>query len=338
MKIVKLTRDLLKSMGFSTLFCTIMSGSFGNIRQLYFVLVCAPIFGVLIFLANLLKRRLPKWSFAWSVLSTTVIYYIVAGFALCLSYVLLHQFRISNSDRWPSVFEYVRGSDFRFVMLWILICLFFSVILEEVAKKMGPSVLLNWVLGRYYKPREEQRIFMFLDMKDSTTHAETLGNLRFSALIQDFMKDLSEPIRQNRAEISHYIGDSAVICWKMKQGLRDDRCVQLFFDFLHRIDSKASQYHDRYGFVPTFKAAIHGGEVVTTEVGEIKSEIVFHGDVLNTTARMEALCNSVDQNLLISEDIRSQLSLDRYQLTDLGSQPLRGKKQTITVFGVAEKS
>jgi adenylate cyclase len=35
------------------------------------------------------------------------------------------------------------------------------------------------------------------------------------------------------------------------------------------------------------KAGAHVGRVVATEVGTIKSEIVFHGDVVNTTARVQ---------------------------------------------------
>jgi adenylate cyclase len=38
--------------------------------------------------------------------------------------------------------------------------------------------------------------------------------------------------------------------------------------------------------VPEFKGALHGGNVVVSEVGKYKSEIAYHGDVLNTTSRM----------------------------------------------------
>ena len=34
-----------------------------------------------------------------------------------------------------------------------------------------------------------KRIFMFIDMKDSTTHAEQLGHVKFTHLIQDCFRD-----------------------------------------------------------------------------------------------------------------------------------------------------
>lgn len=32
--------------------------------------------------------------------------------------------------------------------------------------------------------------------------------------------------------------------------------------------------------VPEFKAAVHAGDVITAQIGELKSEIVHNGDVL----------------------------------------------------------
>lgn len=34
----------------------------------------------------------------------------------------------------------------------------------------------NMITGRYHRPRKERRIYMFLDIKDSTALAERLGD------------------------------------------------------------------------------------------------------------------------------------------------------------------
>jgi adenylate cyclase len=41
---------------------------------------------------------------------------------------------------------------------------------NQVNKKFGPGVLAPLMLGRYRNSREAERIFMFMDLKSSTTH------------------------------------------------------------------------------------------------------------------------------------------------------------------------
>jgi hypothetical protein len=44
---------------------------------------------------------------------------------------------------------------------------------------LGPGVLFAFVAGRYYHPRREERILLFIDMRASTSIAERLGEQRF---------------------------------------------------------------------------------------------------------------------------------------------------------------
>jgi adenylate cyclase len=93
-------------------------------------------------------------------------------------------------------------------------------------------VLINLMLGKYHSPRMETRIFMFLDMKDSTTHAENLGHVQFSSLIQDGMKDLTRAIIEHKVEIYQYVGDEAVLTWGLRQGFENLNCLQVYYTFL----------------------------------------------------------------------------------------------------------
>ncbi len=202
-----------------------------------------------------------------------------------------------------------------------------------IDRKMGPGILWSWITGKYYNPKEEERIFMFLDMKDSTAIAEQLGNLKFSALVRDFFRDLTYPVLETSGEVSHYIGDEAVLTWKVEPGLRAANCAQLFFKFEDAIKARSSHYIAEYGLVPEFKAGLHIGKVVATEVGEVKSEIVFHGDVLNTAARIQGLCNEEGVGLLLSADLASRLELPADLTTrSLGMRSLKGKAHELEVF------
>lgn len=209
----------------------------------------------------------------------------------------------------------------------------------QISRKLGPGVLWNWITGRYHRPREEDRIFMFLDIRGSTTLAEQLGNLKFSGMIRDFMVDLTNPVLETQGEVSHYIGDEAVLTWTLKNGLKKANCVRCFFLMRDEIAARASVYQEKYGIVPEFKAGIHLGRVVACEVGSIKSEVVFHGDVLNTAARIQGLCDKLGGELLVSKQLQDAMTeRGEYAFESKGAQQLKGKAEEMEVFAVTPSS
>jgi len=201
---------------------------------------------------------------------------------------------------------------------------------------IGPRVLRNLLLGRYHQPREEERVFMFLDMRASTSHAERLGNVRYSSLVQDCFSDLTETIRAHQVEVYQYVGDEAVLTWPLRAGLAHQNCVSAYFHFVGTLHTRSDHYRQRYGFVPGFKAGISLGTVTVAEVGIIKREIAYHGDVLNTAARIQAQCNALGQPFLISEDVARHLGpTAAFALELVGELALRGKSRPVRLYGVA---
>jgi adenylate cyclase len=86
----------------------------------------------------------------------------------------------------------------------------------------------------------------------------------------------------------------------------------------------------RYGLVPGFKAGIHCGRVVAGEVGIIKRDITFSGDVLNTTSRIQGKCKEYNEEFIASDDLISLLKLPgSYTVQFLGSIKLRGKEKDV---------
>lgn len=93
------------------------------------------------------------------------------------------------------------------------------------------------------------------------------------------------------------------------------------------VERRCAHYLHEYGVVPTFKAGLHGGPVVATQVGDIKTDLVFHGDVLNTTARIQAQCNALQSRLLVSATVMEALALGpAYRVRPLSALALRGKQ------------
>ncbi|MEM9983913.1 MAG: adenylate/guanylate cyclase domain-containing protein, partial [Bacteroidota bacterium] len=177
------------------------------------------------------------------------------------------------------------------------------------------------------------RIFMFLDIRSSTAIAERLGHEKYFALLQDFFADISEPIVKHEGEIYQYVGDEVVITWPLEVGVTEARCIHCFYAICDAIQLRREHYQVRYGILPQFKAGLHHGQVTTGRVGRVKKEVVFSGDVLNTTSRIEGMCNRYQADFLVSKDLLDLLAIDdRIAYREIGSFLLRGKQEEVVLY------
>src|SRR3546814_3719670 len=85
----------------------------------------------------------------------------------------------------------------------------------SVARLIGPGVLASLLTGRYLRPREEQRIVLFLDLVGSTGIAERIGDVRFHALLSETFTRLSRIVTDSGGEVYRYVGDSMIATWPL---------------------------------------------------------------------------------------------------------------------------
>jgi adenylate cyclase len=195
----------------------------------------------------------------------------------------------------------------------------------------------SWIFGFMNKPREVERIFMFLDMKASTTLAEKLGHKKFSHLVQDVFNDLSV-VDNYHGEIYQYLGDGAIISWSLKKGLKNSNFLRAYFAFTHVIHKRRRYYHRKYDIIPKFKVGIHAGKVMVLQVGQIRRDISYNGDTINTAARIESMCNEYRQEVLISGDLFERMKDKKiYSFKNVGNIKLKGKRKAIDIFQVRKK-
>lgn len=238
----------------------------------------------------------------------------------------------------PSVMENLKAfaQDFVFISIVLYAGAFLALTLfiTDISNHVGQGVFHNFLLGRYHNPVQEERIFMFLDMKSSTTYAERLGHVRYFELLRSYYADMTHAILASSAEIYQYVGDEVILTWNLKKGLNKDACIVCFYEIKKALDNKKNWYIKKFGFFPTFKAGLHYGTVTTGEIGEIKKEILYTGDVINTTARIQDLCNEHGTSILISQDLFSSVSIKiQKDFAEIGSFALRGKTELIKLYG-----
>lgn len=214
---------------------------------------------------------------------------------------------------------------------------FFINFFKGVVKKVGRGNFRNWVLGMMNKPMEEERIFMFIDMKSSTTIAEKLEHKKFSHLVQDVFNDMAV-VDNYYGEIYQYLGDGAIISWNIKKGLKDNNFLKAFFAFTYVIQKRHRYYARKYGINPGFKAGVHAGKVMVLQVGQIRRDISYNGDTINTAARIESMCNEFHQNLLISGELYKLIQdKNSYNFKVAGDLKLKGKRKSTEIYQIRQK-
>lgn len=219
----------------------------------------------------------------------------------------------------------------------ILICIILGFLLQ-IQLHLGAGNLFALFIGKYHKPKIEERFFMFIDMKSSTTIAEKIGAIKFSELIQDCFYDLNGIVNQYFAEIYKYVGDEVILTWKKERGISKNNCLDFYFEFIASLLRKKQYYQSKYELIPEFKASINFGEVTVLEIGNIKREIAYYGDVLNTGARIIGLCSDYNSNLLIPIDLINYFDFSKeFSKIAIGDIELRGKEKKIELYSITKK-
>jgi adenylate cyclase len=209
---------------------------------------------------------------------------------------------------------------------------------DDINHMLGQNVLLDFVTGRYYRPRLEERVFLFIDIEGSTALAERLGPLDFHRLVNRFVVDITTPIVAAHGEIHRYVGDELIATWKLPVGIADAHCVRGCFAALERLAALRPVYLRDFGMPVDCRAGLHCGPVVTGEMGSVKKEIAFLGDTVNTTARIKEFCRQTGERVLASAALVDLIELPPgLHKRSLGDLRLRGKQSNVALYALEQE-
>ena len=291
------------------------------------------VFGLLeLLLFSKTEMRLRRLSFTKFFIIKTLLY--TAGIYTVIV-VLMIILGLFEDRKIEELFAYLVSMEQLILVVYVLVIYSLLVFFLQINRLMGMGNLWKFIRGKYHKPREEERIFMFLDMKSSTAIAEQLGHVRFYTLLNELFHEISQPVLISKAEIYQYVGDEVVLTWEMENGLRNSNCLMSFFMFQERLLRNSEYYHKHFGVKPAFKAGLHFGKVVSAQIGDLKREIVYNGDVLNTTARIQNECNKYQRDCLVSGTLMNRLKeINSFRWERLDTVKLRGKETEVELYSV----
>ena len=151
--------------------------------------------------------------------------------------------------------DLLAGANFWWTILFSFSVGFVVVSALTLNRLIGPGVLRNFLLGRYHAPKEEQRGLLFIDLVGSTAIAERIGATRFLALMNEFVYDIGEALEGSGGAIYRYVGDEAIITWRVDETRDLSGAVEVVFRLRARIAARGEEYRSHFGVVPDFRAA-----------------------------------------------------------------------------------
>jgi adenylate cyclase len=281
-----------------------------------------------------LKTHFNQRPFLYLVLVKTLAYTLILSFWLS---IINGFWQVIAEDRtfWEGIIHYLNDPMYFINLSTIFLVVLIYSSLLQINSLHRKGELINFIAGRYHQPREIERIFAFIDLKGSTTIAESLGHKQFGMFLKDYYSDITEPVKNSKAEIYQYVGDEVILSWKPSTGLKDNNAVLCITDLQQVIKDRSSYYENQYGYIPQFRVGMHLGKVLVTWVGELKKEILYIGDVMNTTARIQEECKRLQQDFLISEEIAGDTKDINGIKVDFEEQTVpRGKEKPVRLYSV----
>ncbi len=200
----------------------------------------------------------------------------------------------------------VTGSFLR-LALQVVVVTSVAILVVQVEELMGRRYFLGFLLGWYDKPREVERVILSIDLVGSSGLNEKMGDMRYFRFLNITHSLMTDAVLRDDAEIHKYVGDEVIFTWSMRSGTRNLNCLDLFFDIQERLRSHEKEFLRDFGAIPQFRAGLHGGRVISAQVGHIKRAIDLSGDVMNTTRRVLDLCKDLKADLLITDDLLQRM-------------------------------
>lgn len=323
----------------------LLTFGFSNVNAWFNASVIAVLCGLLIslFEVYLFRKPLRHLKFYWVFVIRTGVY------LFSMSSILFHVSLFSRMYRFHLSYKGVLASeefkvylyDGRFLREVVYITIFALIIhfTRMMNRKMGQGMLWSYISGEYYESRQVNQVFLFLRIKNSGNCLKNLGHFKYHEFLNQFYYRISESILKNGGNIYEYVEDLVVVRWNSQSTTSLVNGLNTFLNISKSIDKMKVEYYEEFGFIPEIEAALHGGSVVGAEIGELKTQIVYHGDTLNTTSRILDQCGVLGHDFLLSEEYKNRIERKIKVVFDpVGNIELKGKSKPMALYGLSENT
>ncbi len=287
-----------------------------------------------IYLYPKIPKRWPLWTKRgiWVLsISTLLVFHV---FTTQISYDVNIE-KKSWAVSWESGIAFLNSGVFYSFFVYFMIISMAVRFLRQLRLNFGEAIFFNYLSGKYATPFEVERTFMFIDLNNSTFIAENLGHQKYSRFLNKAFDDILEALQGFEFDIYQFVGDEIVLTWLAKDNAKNN-VLKMQQSITDKHVSLTDFYQGTFGTVPAFKSAVNTGKVIATLIGRGQKEFAYHGDVLNTAARVLQFCKKYNKSILVTEDYLDAYPDNHSAFTPklLDSVQLRGKQSFSQIFAI----
>ena len=181
-------------------------------------------------------------------------------------------------------------------------------------------------------------VVWFSDLAGFTRLSETIGPEGMLALLNDYAEVQVESIETHGGHVLKFIGDAVLAIFR-DGGLAaaSVRALDAAADYRRRLTELSERR--RAGGLPVVDThlALHVGELLYGNVGSPRRlDFTVLGPAVNEAARIEALCGSLEQSVVVSSAFAEAAGEVRSRLVSLGRYALKGVARPQEMFTLDE--
>jgi adenylate cyclase len=182
---------------------------------------------------------------------------------------------------------------------------------------------------------------LFADVRGSTALSESIAPEVWMAQLNEYLSQMSDAIFEYDGYLDKFMGDGIMALWNAfgRQPDHAELAMQAALEMLRRLEV-LNRYWARHEQRTPFRIgiAIHSGEAIVGNVGsDRRMQYTAIGDSVNTAARIEGMTKVHGRQFLASETAAARISPELAALTEMGETEVRGREQTVTIFGLADE-
>ena len=202
--------------------------------------------------------------------------------------------------------------------------------LSEAPDRQAPSTSATATPLRSIGPDAERRqlTVMFCDLVGSTALAERLDPEELRDQMQTYRKAVSDVAARYDGHVAQYLGDGLMIYFGWPRAHEDDaeRCVRAALEIVQAVKAVSVK-----GSLAVRIGAATGTVVVGEAARSGDQGSLAVGETPNLAARVQELARP--DEILIARSTRRLIG-DRFALTDLGTHPLKGVAEPLSLWRV----
>jgi adenylate cyclase len=181
-------------------------------------------------------------------------------------------------------------------------------------------------------------VLWYSDLQGFTKIADAVDGPVLLALLNDYAEAVVAAVQQHEGEVLKFMGDGVFAMFPRDGGGTETLCQRAIDAAVSLRDAVAALNERRsQAGLPTcgFYVALHYGEVLYGNIGSpARLDFTVVGPAVNETARIEAMCRSLDQWLVVSSAFAEAAGRDRHRLVSLGRYALRGVRRPQELFTI----